>query len=232
MSTYPHHPATDLVDPWHASVFSEGTNSGACRELQRAADRSSINKIKAWPQKSFEHVYLRSILFTILLKMGTSNCCHTTEYFVSEKSAFTWYLSRFGALNLCHVQKSPVCISCGNLGVWTQLLPLLAFIEPVQSMLKLISRNKTWEMWKKHWKNREELERIRAFSEGTGQVPPRASGSGPHLVSLLSTLILFNRSQRCSRQIYLHLKRITTRSIHVWYLYLEVVDFYGKLWVQ
>lgn len=35
-----------------------------------------------------------------------------------------------------------------NLGVWTQLLPLLAFIEPVQSMLKLISRNKTWEMWK------------------------------------------------------------------------------------
>lgn len=49
-----------------------------------------------------------------------------------------------------------------------------------------------------------ELERVGAFSEGTGQVPPRASGSGPHLVSLLSTLVLFNWSQLCSRQIYLH----------------------------
>ena len=61
----------------------------------------------------------------------------------------------------------------------------------------------------KHGKNPEELEGVGAFSEGTGQVPPRASGSGPHLVSLLSTLVLFNWSQFCSRQIYLHWKRIT-----------------------
>lgn len=51
----------------------------------------------------------------------------------------------------------------------------------------------------KTWKNPEELEDVGAFSEGTGQVPPRASGSGPHLVSLLSTLVLFNWSQFCSR---------------------------------
>ena len=203
---YPHHPAPD---------GSGGPMARLCvlrrhkfRSLQRAADRSwSINKIKAWPQKSFEHVYLPCLSPIHLIHhvkplewvpgiVATHDIFQDLEHLIYVTSRNHQELLR----RAFHVE---------NLGVWTQLLPLLASIEPVQSMLKLISRNKTWEMWKNIGKNSEELERVGAFSEGTGQVPPRASGSGPHLVSLLSTLVLFNWSQFCSRQIYLHWKRIT-----------------------
>ncbi len=204
---YLHHPCMSLSSSWQgwsmctkcrASVFSEGTNSGACRELQIDHDRSTMQDQGlatevVWPCLSWIHL----IHYVKTLKRVQVSVVPRGILYLKE-SAFASHDIFQDLEHLCHFQKSESCIGArfmkprkpGNLNSASNST---CFHQA--SHAKVCWNSSVGIKHRKTWKNIEKTRGARtpwSFSEIIDQVPPRASGSGPILVSLPSTLVLFN----------------------------------------